>query len=68
MMDQVPARVTVMVNAASIALGTPVQKGFPACTLNRRSTSLLLLSERRETEMFAELAFLVASSFFVDLL
>jgi hypothetical protein len=67
MMNQVPARLMVSVNALSIAFG-PVQNGFVAWNANLTSTDVPLLAASRDTDKLAADAVFVASSALVDVL
>lgn len=51
MIDQDPLFLTVIVKAAEIEPGLPVQNGLVASTMNRRSTEVDELAARRETDM-----------------
>ena len=68
MMSQDPLFFTVMVKAAPIEFGIPVQKGFVASTTKRRSTEDAVLAAKRETDIPDVEAVCVATSAPVDLL
>jgi hypothetical protein len=62
----VPDRVTVRVNALSIALGNPVQKGLVALCTNRKVDDVLDAPASPLTDMSADDAVLVATRVLVE--